>query len=125
MDHGHTRLFHRGGGERREADDVARGVDVGDAGLKVLVDVDEAPLAHPHAQVLEAEPAHVALPAGGEQGDIAGDALAPLQVQLGAVAPHRHPGDAVVEHEAEAEPLQLLLEAQGDLTVHEGEGTAP
>jgi len=59
---GPASLLHRGGGQRREADDLAHRVDVLDLGLEVLVDLDLAPVGGRHARRLHVQLVGDALP---------------------------------------------------------------
>ncbi len=52
---GAAALFHRGAGQRREADDVAHGVNVRHGSLEVLVAVDAAAFVDFQAGPLEVE----------------------------------------------------------------------
>src|SRR5262249_53604750 len=55
VDHGNAGLLHRGGGQGRVADDVPGGIDVGNAGLVILIDVDPAAGIDPAVDALQAE----------------------------------------------------------------------
>jgi hypothetical protein len=59
---GEAALIHRGRGERREADDVAGGVDVRHGGAEVRVDRDPAALVGREADRFEAQAVGVGLP---------------------------------------------------------------
>src|SRR5262249_42562367 len=99
---GHAPLLHRHRRQRREADDVAGGVDASarDAGdAKLVVDLEEAARVGGGADALEAERARVASAPAGEQ-----EALA---LEVGAV------GEPAVEHAAVASDFDdLLLEQE-------------
>ena len=60
---GQAPLLHRRGGQRREADDVADGVDVRHLGLVELVDLDPAAVVGVHSGRVQVEPLGVSLPA--------------------------------------------------------------
>lgn len=57
---GLSALFHGGGGESGKSDDVAGGVDVGDAGLEIVVHFDEITIPQFYACGFEIEGAGVA-----------------------------------------------------------------
>jgi len=72
-------LLHRGGGQRREPDDVPDGVDVFDLGLEVFVDLHPAAVAGVDPGGRDIQLVGGALPAGGVQHGVGGDLLARFQ----------------------------------------------
>src|SRR5690606_2989188 len=88
---GRAALVVGGAGQRRPADHVTGGVDVGDLGPVVLVHLDLAAAVGLQADVLQAQLVGVAGPAVAPQEGVGLDLLAGLQVQdhrvLGALDP--------------------------------------
>ena len=72
-EHGHAPLVHAGRGEGGEADDVAGRVDAGGRGPVAPVHLDEAGLVGLDPRRLEAETAHVGLPARGHEHPVGPD----------------------------------------------------
>ena len=72
---GQPALFHRGGGQRGEADHIAYGVDVIDLRLKFVVDEDPAAVVDLEAGVLDVEVFGLALAAGRVHHRFCGDLL--------------------------------------------------
>src|SRR5438046_1330815 len=85
MDHGDPRLLHRGGGESREADHVARRVDVRHRRLIALVDRQQAALVDGDAGALEREPRDVGHAPGRYQHRLRLERVAALEVEPDAV----------------------------------------
>src|SRR5262245_61261665 len=94
--------MHGGRGEAREADHVARGVDVRDGRLEALVHGEEPPAPGREPSPLELEPAGVALAPDGVEEPLADHDLAAL----------RGRNDAVRRLETDAR--DLLAEAKRD-----------
>ena len=124
--HGDARLLHRRRRERREADDVAGGVDVRHGRAVVAVDVDVAALVDLDADRLEPEPLG---PSGApaRREDLLG-------VDLEAVVERRHDAPALdaadargrpAEVERDAERLHRAAQALGDLVVEERQEPRP
>src|SRR5690606_8187687 len=76
---GEAALLHGRGGEGRETDHVADGVDVRDLGAVVGVHLDAAAVVGGQAGGLQAEVVGHAVPARGVHDGVGGDALAALQ----------------------------------------------
>src|SRR6185295_4039534 len=90
QDLGHRHAFVLGlVGQHRAGNHVADGVDAGNAGLKVLVDDDAAPVVELHSPAIEAEAVGVGHPADGDQHHVG------LQLSGLAGAAGRLDGDAV------------------------------
>ncbi len=70
MRHGHPRLLHGGGCQRRETDHIAGRINIGHMGLVFVIDQDHIPAAQLHADLLETQSLHIALPAHGDQDNI-------------------------------------------------------
>ena len=81
-------MLHAGRRERGKADHVARGVDVLDVGLVVLVDVEPLAVVELDADLVEPErPAH-ALPADGVEQRLGPQRLARLELRLHQLVEH-------------------------------------
>ena len=120
MRHGHTSLFHGGGRQGGKADDVARGVDVGNRGLEVLIDLDPATLCGLDADALQTQFFDVAPATDADQSHIVGPGRSILELQLHLLAMRTDAREATLHLDLDANGAQLIDQASDDLTVDEG-----
>ena len=116
-----TALLHRGRGQRREADDVADGVDVRHRGAVVLVDRDPAAPVGGQARLVQVEFVGEPLPARGVHHRVGGDLLAALQDGERAPRVPLDRGDRLAEAERDRQVPQVVLERLDHLDVAEVE----
>ena len=118
--HGDAALLHGGGGEGREADDIAGGVDVGEGGLEVFVDFEESAFVGFDADGFESEGGGVALATGGGEDGVEGMGAAVLE-DGGEFFAGGEGLDFVGEAEVDAHPSHGGLEGEGDFGIEESE----
>src|SRR4051794_37556167 len=104
MAHGDARLLHRRGGKRREADDVACGVDAGDRGAVVRVDLHVAALVEGNADLVETELLGAAHAARGEEKLFGDDGRAARELARNASGDALHFSGRDPELDVDAEP---------------------
>lgn len=114
-------LFHARGGERREANDVARSQDVRATRAIAMVDIYVAPVVGRDTDPLQREALGVASPSGGEKQVFAFErrAIGQRRHDSRTLAFDARPTPAL--HEADAKGLHGLAEASDDLDVEERE----
>src|SRR5262249_53104772 len=124
--HRQASLLHRGGGERGEADHIARRVDVRYGGLEVLVHGDLPPRAHGYADGTQGERFGGAVGARGDQDRLGRQRVAGLKAQV-VTTVRRAPYllDCVGKAEGDAEVGHPVPEGTGDLLVEEGKWPIP
>ncbi len=119
---GDAALLHGDGGEGREADDIADGIDVFDLGLVVLVDGDAAAIVGFDAGGGEVEVVDGALAADGVEQGVAGDLLLALQIgDDGAVGELFDAFHFFAEAHGDAAVAQVVAERFDDFLVGEFE----
>ncbi len=116
---GPATLLHGGGGQRREADDVAHRVDVGDGRPLVVVDGDAAAAVGGQTGPLEGQAVGGALATGRVQDGVGHQARTARQRGDRPVGPTLDPGDRLAEAQDHAEVAQVGGEGVHDLGVAE------
>jgi hypothetical protein len=118
-------LLHRGRGQRRPANHVARGVDVFHSRPVARVDLDSPALVGSEPGLVEVELLGLPLASGGVEDDVGGDALAAGQVGQGGpvvAVDRRH---LLAETKDDVQVPQVVLETLRDLGVAEVEEARP
>ena len=116
---GQPALIHRRGGQRREADHIADGVDVIDLGLELVVDEDPAAVVGFEAGVGQVEVLGLTLPSGGVHHRLGGDLLAAGQGGDGACGADVDGGHLLAEAERHRQVAQVEPQRLDDLGVAE------
>ena len=119
MVRGQPALVHRRGGQRREADHVADGVDVVDLGLELVVDEDPPAVVGLESGVGQVEVFGLALPPGRIHHGLGGNLLAAGQRGDRARGADVDGGHLLAEAERHRQVAQVELERLDDLRVAE------
>ncbi len=121
---GQPALFHRGRGQRGEADDVADGVDVVHLGPEVVVDEDPAPALGLEAGEVQIEVVGLALASRRVHHRLGGDLLAAGQGGDRAGRTDVDRGHLLAEPERHRQVAQVEFQRLDDLGIAEVQDVA-
>ena len=117
MAHGHAALLHRGGSQRGESDNIARGINIWNSGAIVVVDGNVAAVVNGEPGFFKSKAVDGSATACGKERGIGFERLAALHREAHACRRILYLHGTFVEQEAHAKVREAVAETAGDFRV--------